>query len=122
MNALKPAEKRISMRFDKVFPVVIRSELHGETRAIARNVSEGGMLVEMIDPLPLGAAVTVHFTISESACEFVAEAEVKHQYCYNYSIEDEPSRARGIGLRFTSFSEQSESSLSQLLGPRRLAH
>lgn len=118
----KGRESRVSMRFDKVFPVVIASELHGETRAVARNISAGGMLVEMMDPLPLGAVVTVHFRVPDSHGEFVAVAEVKHQYCFNYAIRDEPSRARGIGLRFTEFLQESSASLGRALTRERVLH
>ncbi len=41
------AEKRIHTRFDKAFLVVIGSELYGDSFGIARNVSAGGILVEM---------------------------------------------------------------------------
>ena len=122
MLKTKGAEQRISMRFNKVFPVVIGSELHGDSRAVARNISSGGMLVEMADPLPLGAVVTVHFRIPDSHGEFVVHAEVKHQYCYNYSVGDEPSRARGIGLRFTEFVQESSIALGRAITRARVLH
>jgi hypothetical protein len=122
MLKAKGAEQRISMRFNKVFPVVIGSELHGETRAVARNISAGGMMVEMADPLPLGCIVTVHFRIPESSAEFVARAEVKHQYCFNYSVSGEPSLARGIGLRFAEFIQETGLSLERQLTRRRVLH
>ena len=110
------------MRFNKVFEVVIGSELHGESRAVARNISAGGMLVEMSDPLPLGAVVTVHFRIPDDGGEFVARAQVKHQYCFNYALGEEPSRARGIGLRFTEFVQDSGSALGRALSRSRILH
>jgi len=122
MLKTKGAEQRISMRFNKVFPVIIGSELHGDSRAVARNISAGGMLVEMADPLPLGTVVTVHFRVPDSHGEFVARAEVKHQYCYNYSVEDGPSRARGIGLRFTEFVQETSMSLGRALTRARVLH
>ncbi len=54
-------EKRIHTRFDKAFLVVIGSELYGDTTAVARNISAGGILVEMTYAPPLGTVVTVHF-------------------------------------------------------------
>jgi hypothetical protein len=54
-------EKRIHIRFDKAFLVVIGSELYGDTVAVARNISAGGILVEMTYAPPLGTVVTVHF-------------------------------------------------------------
>ena len=122
MLKTKDRDQRISMRFNKVFSIVIGSELHGDSRAVARNISAGGMLVEMADPLPLGAVVTVHFRIPDSHGEFVVRAEVKHQYCYNYSVGDEPSRARGIGLRFTEFVQESPMTLGRALTRSRVLH
>ena len=40
-------EKRIHTRFDKAFIVVIGSELYGDSIAVGRNISGGGLLVEM---------------------------------------------------------------------------
>lgn len=98
------AEKRIHIRFDKIFPVTLGSELYGETVAIARNISVGGMLVQCAEVLPLGSVVTVHFPISGSEDEIVARAEVKHHLCLNFAMPDaEPRSARGMGLRFLDF-------------------
>jgi len=41
-----------------VFTVVVGSELCGDSAAVARNISAGGMLVEMPFALPLGSAVS----------------------------------------------------------------
>ncbi len=98
------AEKRIHIRFDKIFAVVLGSELYGETVVIARNISAGGMLVQTADVMPLGSVVTVHFKIGDTDDEIVARAEVKHHLCLNFSLPDaEPRSARGMGLRFLDF-------------------
>ena len=96
-------EKRVDIRFDKVFPVMIGSEVYGDSPGIARNISTGGMLVEMIEPIPLGAVVTVHFRLPEGGPDIAATAEVKHHYCFNYADGDRPGQARGVGLRFVEF-------------------
>jgi hypothetical protein len=100
-------EKRFDMRFDKVFPVLVGSELYGDAHGIARNMSAGGMLIEMADMLPLGSLVTVHFRGADGQSEIVARAEVKHHYCLNFAAIGEPSGARGMGLRFVEFLEDS---------------
>ncbi|MBE7450270.1 MAG: PilZ domain-containing protein [Kofleriaceae bacterium] len=99
------AEKRIHIRFDKIFSVVLGSELYGETVAVARNISGGGMLVQAAEILPLGSVVTVHFPIGDSEDELVARAEVKHHLCLNFTTAagDEPRSARAMGLRFLDF-------------------
>jgi len=97
-------DKRIHTRFDKLFAVVVASELYGEATVVARNLSAGGMLVQTPDLLPLGAVVTVHFRMSDSDDEIVARAEVKHHICLNFATSaDEPHAARGMGLRFLDF-------------------
>jgi hypothetical protein len=107
VNPVAGREQRIHTRFDKLFPVIVDSEIFGESRAVARNISVGGMLVEMVSPLPLGSVVNVHFQIGRedgTVDEMVARAEVKHHYCLNYAhaAGDERS-ARAIGLRFIDF-------------------
>ena len=100
----RAAEKRIHIRFDKIFAVVLGSELYGETVVIARNISVGGMLVQCAEVLPLGSVVSVHFRIGETDDEIVARAEVKHHLCLNFALPDqEPRSARGMGLRFLDF-------------------
>ncbi len=108
MKATQNAEQRIHMRFDKLFAVVVGSELYGDSPAIARNISAGGMLVEMAFPLPLGSVVTVHFRCARPDAdddEIVARAEVKHHYCLNFAQGSEASVMRGIGLRFIDFED-----------------
>lgn len=116
------AEKRFDLRFNKVFSVGVASELFGEMSAVARNISAGGMCVEMDDPLPLGSVVTVHFLVPDGDGEVVARAEVKHHYCFNYQVGDEPARARGIGLRFLEFLENSEERLHRSVPSSRTLH
>lgn len=99
-------EKRVHTRFDKAFLVVIGSELYGDTWAIARNVSAGGILVEMSYAPPLGTVVTVHFQHARSddlMDEIVVRAEVKHHHFLNFKTNDETAATRAIGLRFIEF-------------------
>ncbi len=103
-------EKRIHSRFDKAFPVMIGSELYGDGYAIARNVSAGGILVEMSYAPPLGTIVTVHFQHArgdDGLDEIVARAEVKHHHYLNFreqgQASGESASARAIGMRFIEF-------------------
>lgn len=111
MKQTASAEQRIHVRFDKLFPVIVGSELYGDSPAVARNISEGGILVEMAFPLPLGSVVSVHFQCAREggdADEIVARAEVKHHYCLNFVGglgADEPGVMRAIGLRFIEFED-----------------
>ncbi|HEU0032526.1 MAG TPA: hypothetical protein VFQ53_17965 [Kofleriaceae bacterium] len=99
-------EKRIHTRFDKAFVVVIGSELYGDSNAIARNVSAGGILVEMSYAPPLGTVVTVHFQNprgDDLLDELVVRAEVKHHHYLNFTGSGEAASTRAIGLRFLEF-------------------
>ena len=99
-------EKRIHTRFDKAFLVVIGSELYGDSFAIARNVSAGGILVEMTYAPPLGTVVTVHFQHARQddlMDEIVVRAEVKHHHYLNFTGSGEAASTRAIGLRFLEF-------------------
>jgi hypothetical protein len=113
-DSLRAVENRFHIRFNKAFPVIVVSELYGDTSAVARNISAGGMFIEMVDPLPLGSVITVCFGWSQDV-ELRARGEVKHHYCFNYGGEDgEPAVARGIGLRFLEFSTHGENPESWL--------
>ena len=99
-------EKRIHTRFDKAFLVVIGSELYGDSVAIARNVTAGGILVEMTYAPPLGTVVTVHFQHhrdNELFDEIVARAEVKHHHYLNFNGSEDQASTRAIGMRFIEF-------------------
>ena len=112
-------EKRIHTRFDKAFLVVIGSELYGDSFAIARNISSGGILVEMTYAPPLGTVVTVHFQNhrgedkpeterdglypARGMDEIVARAEVKHHHYLNFLTGNDAASTRAIGLRFLEF-------------------
>src|SRR5678816_1575378 len=102
----KRIEKRIHTRFDKAFLVVIGSELYGDSFAVARNVSAGGILVEMSYAPPLGTVVTVHFQHAREdgeLDEIVARAEVKHHHYLNFTGGNDAASSRAIGLRFLEF-------------------
>ena len=117
-------EKRIHIRFDKAFLVVIGSELYGDTVAIARNISTGGILVEMTYAPPLGTVVTVHFQCVRGDEQFersemggraprgidelVVRAEVKHHHYLNFTGGNDAASARAIGLRFLDFLDPDE--------------
>lgn len=112
-------EQRRNIRFDKAFPVAIRSEAFGESSAIARNVSAGGIMVELPEPLPLGTAVQVFFSVPDSHARIVARGEVKNHYFLNFADPKGGLHAlTGMGVRFTGF--ESDSDLLLGLGLTRL--
>lgn len=116
------AEKRRAQRFDKVFPVWVESDAFGECQGIARNISSGGMFIEMSEPLPLGCAVRIHFTVPDSDGELVARGEVKRHYFLHYTDAEGPRALTGMGVRFTLFELDGASRLGRTLSRYRTLH
>ena len=108
-------EKRQHLRFDKVFPVRVESILFGELDCVARNVSAGGIFVEMTEPLPLGAHVRVSFHSVDSAAEIVALGEVKNHYFMNFAREGLTHSVSGMAVRFYGFENESRQILADCL-------
>lgn len=122
MPRVMPRDRRATMRFDKVFKVNLASEDFGEIGATARNISTGGMLIEMSSPLPLGSEVEVQFAIPDSHASIAVLAEVKNQYAFNFFEDGEAHSARGIGVKFIEFVEDSEEQLRLSLSRFRTLH
>src|SRR5262249_652016 len=115
-------ETRASIRFTKVFEVFVSSEEFGELAAIARNISEGGMLIETVSPFPLGSECRVRFQIPDSDASLVARAEVKNHYCFNYAHRGRLRWARGMGLKFVEFLEDQGELFRVTLSRMRTLH
>ena len=120
--ALEPAEQRAHLRFDKMFTVRIESLLFGEIYCIARNVSAGGIFLEIPDPLPLGATIRVCFPVPDGSGEVVATGEVKNHYFINYTQAGTSRAVSGMAVRFTSFENESHHVLTDCLGRMRVLH
>jgi PilZ domain len=108
-------EKRQHLRFDKVFPVRLESILFGELDCVARNVSAGGIFVEISEPLPLGAHVRVSFLSADSSAEIVALGEVKNHYFMNYAKQGLTHSVSGMAVRFYAFENESQQILADCL-------
>jgi hypothetical protein len=117
-----PAEQRQHLRFDKMFSVRIESLLFGESTCVARNVSAGGIFVELSDPLPLGATVRVCFPVPDGSGEVVAMGEVKNHYFINYTQKGVSKSVSGMAVRFTGFENESHHILGDCLTRMRVLH
>jgi hypothetical protein len=102
-------ERRERGRLNKVFSVYI-SGGWGSEFGIARNISEGGMFIEALDPYPLGGRMLITFSFPGSSVEMTAIGEVMHLCFVNRSTnEDERSIIGGMGVRFVGFVQQEDS-------------
>jgi len=89
---------------------------------VARNVSAGGIFLETIEPLPLGAHVRVCFPVPDGSGEIVAIGEVKNHYFMNYSQGGETKSLSGMAVRFSSFEEEGARVLRDCLTRLRILH
>ena len=121
-DATLAPDQRAHLRFDKMFVVRLESLLFGEIYCIARNVSAGGIFLELPDPLPLGAAVRVCFPVPDGSGEVVAMGEVKNHYFINYTQAGASRAVAGMAVRFTSFENESHGVLTDCLGRMRVLH
>jgi len=115
-------DQRAHLRFDKMFTVRVESLLFGETYCIARNVSAGGIFLELPDPLPLGASVRVCFLAPDGNGEVVATGEVKNHYFINFTQGGASKAVSGMAVRFTSFENESHHILADCLNKMRVLH
>jgi len=115
-------DQRAHLRFDKMFVVRLESLLFGEIYCVARNVSAGGIFLELPDPLPLGAAVRVCFPVPDGSGDVVATGEVKNHYFINYTQAGNTRAVSGMAVRFTSFENESHHVLADCLSRMRVLH
>src|SRR4029078_6666433 len=101
-DAIAVEDQREHLRFDKMFVVRLESLLFGEIYCIARNVSAGGLFLELPDPLPPGAPVRRCFPVPDGSGAAVAMGEVKNHYFINYTQSGTTRAVSGMAVRFTS--------------------
>src|SRR4051812_31676172 len=121
-SAPTPGRRREHLRFDKVFAVRVESVLFGDMNCIARNISAGGMFLELADPLPLGATLRVCFPVPDGSGEIVANGEVKNHYFINYMKDGTNRSVTGMAVRFTEFEADSHRVLADCLTRMRVLH
>jgi hypothetical protein len=116
------ADQRAHLRFDKMFSVRVESLLFGEIYCVARNISAGGIFLELPDPLPLGATVRVCFPVPDGSGEVVATGEVKNHYFINYTQGGTNRAVAGMAVRFVSFENEGHHILADCLTRMRVLH
>jgi hypothetical protein len=116
------SDQRAHLRFDKMFAVRVESLLFGEIYCVARNISAGGIFLELHDPLPLGATVRVCFPVPDGSGEVVATGEVKNHYFINFTQAGTSRAVAGMAVRFTSFENEGHHVLADCLTRMRVLH
>ena len=117
-----PVRRREHLRFDKVFSVRVESLLFGDVVCVARNISAGGIFLEVADPLPLGSTLRVCFPVPDGSGEVVAVGEVKNHYFINYAKDGVSRSVTGMAVRFTDFEADSGRVLTDCLTRMRVLH
>lgn len=97
-------EARVRLDLELAVPVSV-STGSSEYRGVARNISEGGMLVELPIAPAIGARVKVRFAgVQGSAAapdSVELSGEVRHHMAWQFNKDGATSSMRGIGIRFT---------------------
>jgi PilZ domain len=114
--------KRRAMRFESVFPVILSTDVFGECNAMARNISAGGILIEMTEPYPLGTPVRVHFFMLGSAASIIARGEVKNHYFLNFADGSGARSLTGMAIKFTEFEAEPKERLGTGIAQLRVLH
>jgi hypothetical protein len=114
--------KREWLRFEKVFPVILSTEEFGECNAMARNISAGGILIEIADPIPLGTTVRVNFFIPGSQASIIARGEVKNHYFLNFNDSVGQRSLTGMAIKFREFEAETAEVLGAGLTRMRILH
>ncbi|MBI2375743.1 MAG: PilZ domain-containing protein [Deltaproteobacteria bacterium] len=103
------SSERIRLTLDVAVPVLVKAGDQVQW-GMARNVSEGGMLIELKDPPGIGREVEISFPGvpgSEDAPEHgVLRGEVRHQMKWNFAPERSRDRLSAIGVKFLNGSAQ----------------
>lgn len=83
-------------------PVLVRGDV-GLQWGLARNVSEGGMLIELKTPAPIGTRVEIKLFGVQGSIDapdaVLLHAEVRHHVAWNFAGPGVPSLT-AIGVRF----------------------
>lgn len=96
--------RRIRLRLETAVPVMVRSD-DGVQWGLARNVSEGGMLIEMKTPAAIGTRVEIKLFGVQGSIDapdaVLLHAEVRHHVAWNFAGPGVPTLT-AIGVRFVA--------------------
>lgn len=94
--------RRIRLKLETAVPVMVRGDV-GVQWGLARNVSEGGMLIELKTPPPIGSLVEIKLFGVQGSIDapdaVELHAEVRHHVAWNFSGPGVPVLT-AVGVRF----------------------
>jgi c-di-GMP-binding flagellar brake protein YcgR len=97
---------RVPLGLDFAVPVTVRMG-DIEEKGLARNISEGGMLVQVDRMLPIGRKIEVTFRGKTGV--LTLDAEIRHQVAWQHSGGRDRTTMYGIGVRFLEKKKEEES-------------
>jgi hypothetical protein len=108
------SSRRLSLNLDVAVPVLVRGPdglLHG----VARNISEGGMLIELAELPGIGARLEITIMGVAGSADapdgVTLVGEVRHQLAWQHAVQGRARLLKGVGVRFLEPAEIEEPSV-----------
>ena len=102
-----PDDRRRSRRIDLTLELAVPVRVFcdaGELRGLARNISEGGMLIELPEAPSIGARVEISFGgvrgSADAPSDVTLVGEVRHHLAWQFNRDGAAHTMRGVGVRF----------------------
>lgn len=96
-------DRRVRLSLEIAVPVRV-SGPGFDGRGMARNISEGGMLVELSEAPPIGMRVSVSFEGIRGSADAPGpvelRGEVRHHMAWQYTARGMAFQLKGVGIRF----------------------
>src|SRR5262245_57703207 len=90
------SNQRVALNLEAAGAVLVRGD-EGLVRGMARNVSQGGMLVEMEELPGIGSHLEITFAALGNASAITLHGEVRHHVSWQHSLKGQPKTMRGVG-------------------------
>jgi hypothetical protein len=94
--------RRLRLELETAVPVIVREDGCVQW-GLVRNLSDGGMLIELTEPPPIGAALQIQIPGVRGSIDapdaVVLHGEVRHHVAWNFGGEGRGMHA--VGVRFS---------------------
>jgi uncharacterized protein (TIGR02266 family) len=109
----RPEDRRGGDRLDAEFEITAQSE-NNFYRGLSENISAGGLFFETYVPHPLGARLTVRFTLPGTLSPIEAVVEVRWLRAHN-PASDTP---QGVGVQFIALEDDARRTIERFTRKR----